>query len=420
MSINDESPALTKIRKARLKLLFNFTFFGNLVMKLPEKDATDAGWCDTAAVDGRNIYYNRNYIDDLSVEETTFVFAHEVLHVVFDHFGRRSHRDPQWWNMACDYVINATLIQEGIGKMPEKKVDVKDSDGKATQRVGLYDSKYIGWSSEAVYDDLEKRKVKKQLTLDVHIEMGKDAQDGAGKKSNNGIPIDIDEESLKEIRAAMKDKILESAAASQGRLPASIARLLDQLVEPKINWRDYIRETIQSQLTSDYTWHKPSRRNQNADVILPSLQKEEQIDVEVTIDQSGSISKEMAMDFVSEVYGITQQYAQFTIGVSTFDTELYNRQVFTNENVDEMLEYTPMGGGGTDFNAFWNYYKKNDINPKLLIVFTDLECYDHGPPNYCDNVIWLVNNPHNKDIFPQFGTWVRYDRAEGVVDTGSV
>ena len=144
---------------------------------------------------------------------------------------------------------------------------------------------------------------------------------------------------------------------------------------------------------------------------------EETINIEVTVDMSGSISTEMARDCLSEIYGITQQYNNFTIGVSTFDTKLYNRQEFTSENIDELLEYEPLGGGGTDFYAFWNYYKNHNIEPKLLIVFTDLECSDHGPSNYCDT-LWLVNNPWSKDIKPQFGTWIRYEREEGVVETG--
>ena len=172
-------------------------------------------WCPTAEVDGRYIYFNPKFIDDQTIDEVTFVLAHEVLHVVYMHFGRRSHRDPQWWNMATDYCINAVLVQEKIGKMPEKQVEVKDENGKAAQRVGLYDSKYIGWTSEAIYDDLEKRKVKKQMTLDVHIEMGKDAQDGAGKNANKGIPVEVDEESLKKIRESLKDKVLQAASASQ-------------------------------------------------------------------------------------------------------------------------------------------------------------------------------------------------------------
>lgn len=408
---------ITKIKKARLSLLFNNPFFGSLIMQLPLQEENT--WCTTAAVDGRYIYWNRKFFEGLSLDEVIFVLAHEVMHVVYDHFGRRGHRDPGYYNMAGDYVINAMLINEKIGAMPMKPVVDKDESGNTSQRVGLYDKKYEGWTSEAVYDDLQKRQVKKQMTLDVHIQMGKDGQDGAGKKANGGIPIEVDEATLKEIRESLKDKILQAAQAAAGKMPASIARLVDHLVEAKINWRDYIRETIQSQLTADYTWHKPNRRHSSSDIVFPSLVKEETIDVEVSIDQSGSISAEMARDFLSEIWGITNQYSSYRIAVSTFDTKVYNRQVFTEDNIDEMLDYEPKGGGGTSINSVWQYLRKHDITPKLLIVFTDLEDDDHGDPNYC-NTLFLINNPYNKSILPQHGSWVRYERDLGVTDSGSV
>ena len=408
---------VTKIKKARLSLLFHNPFFGSLIMQLPLQEENT--WCTTAAVDGRYIYWNRKFFENLSLDEVIFVLAHEVMHCVYDHFGRRGHRDPGYWNMAGDFVINAMLINEKIGAMPTKPVADKDESGNTSQRVGLYDKRYEGWNSEAVYDDLQKRQVKKQMTMDVHIQLGKDSQDGAGKQANSGIPIDIDEEALKGIREEVKNKILQAAQAAAGKLPASIARLVDHLVEAKINWRDYIRETIQSQLTADYTWHKPNRRHAFSDVIFPSLIKEETIDVEVSIDQSGSISTDMARDFLSEIHGITQQYSQFTIAVSTFDTKLYNRQVFTSDTVDELLDYEPKGGGGTRIPVVFDYLKKHNIEPKLLIIFTDLEDNSHGDPNYC-NTLWLINNPYNKNIVPEFGSWVRYERDQGVTETGSV
>jgi predicted metal-dependent peptidase len=423
MSTNQD--VVTKIKKARLSLLFNQPFFGSLIMQMPLVEADD--WCPTAAVDGRYTYWNRKFFEGLTLDEVIFVLAHEVMHVVYDHLGRRGHRDPGYWNMAGDYVINAMLQNEKIGAMPTRPVPVKDGEGNTSQRVGLYDKRYEGWTSEAVYDDLQKRKVTKQMTLDVHLELGKDGQDGEGKKqmqgpNGKGIPVQVSDEDLKKIREELKNKVLQAAQAaqSQGKLPAGIARMVDMLVEAKINWRDYILQSIQSQLTADYAWHKPNRRHMGSDVIFPSLIKEDTIDVEITIDQSGSISKEMARDFLSEIHGITQQYNNFTIGVSTFDTRLYNRQVFNSENVDELLDYEPKGGGGTDFNSFWNFYKKHDIQPKLLIVFTDLECDDHGPRDYCDQVIWVVNNPYNKKILPDFGTWVRYERDVGVTEVGAV
>jgi predicted metal-dependent peptidase len=323
--------------------------------------------------------------------------------------------------MASDLVINSMLMQEKIGTMPTRPVEVKDGEHKGSQRVGLYDAKYAGWTSEAVYDDLIKRGVKKQLTLDVHLELGKDGMDSQGRKQmqGQGIPIDVSDEDLKKIQEDLKAKVLQAAQAAQaaGKLPASIARMVDGLVEPKINWRDYIRECVQSQLTADYSWHRPNRRHHGSDVIFPSLIKEEQVDVEISIDQSGSISEDMARDFLSEIYGITTQYNQFTIAVSTFDTKLYNRQVFTQENGEELLEYTPKGGGGTRIPVVFDYLKANSIEPKLLIIFTDLEDDSHGDPNYC-NTLWLINNPYNKNIVPEFGSWVRYSRDQGVTETG--
>ena len=138
------------------------------------------------------------------------MLCHEVLHVALDHFGRRTHRDPSWWNMANDYVINGMLVTDKIGKMPTKKVADVDEKGETNQRVGLYDNKYLGWTSEAVYDDLEKRKVKKQMTLDVHLELGADGNGkGKGRQAvdKDGNPIKVSEEELKKIREEMKNKV---------------------------------------------------------------------------------------------------------------------------------------------------------------------------------------------------------------------
>ena len=415
-------PVTTNIAKARLKLLFTQPFFGTLTMQLALVDATNAGWCPTAAVDGRNIFFNRDFFKDLDVEEIIFVLCHEVLHVALDHFGRRTHRDPEWWNMANDYVINAMLTADKIGKMPTKRIEdtnaPKDANGATAQRVGLYDAKYLGWTSEAVYDDLEKRKVKKELTMDVHIEMGDDADDGKGKKQGKGIPVKVSSEDLKKIREDAKTKVLQAAQASAGKMPASLARLLDDLLEPQINWRELLQQNIQSCITDDFTWMKPNRKHMSSGIFLPTLKKDETIDVQVAIDMSGSITNEMAADFISEIWGMMDMYADFTVGIICFDTEVYNYQVFTKQNADELLEYEPKGGGETDFNAFWNYWIQNEIEPKKAIVFTDgYPCGDWGPENYCDT-IWVITEGYKTRIQPPFGQWAYYEHGKGVDEVG--
>lgn len=411
-------PIQKKISQARLKLLFQQPFFGTLTMQLPLVDATDSGWCDTAAVDGRNIYYNRNFFNDLDIDEMQFVLCHEVLHVALDHFGRRTHRDPSWWNMANDYVINGMLVSDKIGKMPTKKVDVKDEDGNANQRVGLYDEKYLGWTSEAVYDDLEKRKVKKQMTLDVHLELGKDAKPGDGKGKGKGPGINVSEEDLKQIRDEFKNKVLQAAQAAAGKMPASLQRLVDMLVEPKISWRDLLQQNIQSCITDDFTWMRPNRKHMYGGIFLPTLDKDETIDIAVAIDMSGSISDKMASDFLGEVYGIMQQYNDFNISILCFDTQVYNFQTFTKDTADDLLRYECKGGGGTDFSAFWDYWKENNIEPKKAVVFTDgFPFGSWGPEGYADT-LWVITEGAKTRVKPPFGQYAYYDHGKGVDEVG--
>lgn len=414
-------PITKKISQARLKLLFQQPFFGTLTMQLPLVDATDSGWCDTAAVDGRNIYYNRKFFNDLDIDEMQFVLCHEVLHVALDHFGRRTHRDPSWWNMANDYVINGMLVSDKIGKMPTKKVDVKDEDGNANQRVGLYDEKYVGWTSEAVYDDLEKRKVKKQMTLDVHLELGNDAKpggNGSGGKDGKGKGITIGEEELKQIRDEFKNKVLQAAQAAAGKMPASLQRLVDMLVEPKISWRDLLQQNIQSCITDDFTWMRPNRKHMYGGIFLPTLDKDETIDIAIAIDMSGSISDAMASDFLGEVYGIMQQYNDFNISILCFDTQVYNYQTFTKDSSDDLLRYECKGGGGTDFSAFWDYWKENNIEPKKAVVFTDgFPFGSWGPENYADT-LWVITEGAKTRVKPPFGQYAYYDHSKGVEEIG--
>lgn len=455
-----------KITKAKIKLFFEHPFFGNLTMGMKLLDSTDSGWCPTAATDGRNIYYNRNFFQNLNPNEVIFVLCHEILHVAFDHLGRRNHRDPVYWNMANDYVINAMLMKEKIGTMPTKPVEdpAAKARGETHQRVGLYDARYDGWYSEKIYEDLQKRKVEKKLTLDVHLELGDDAKDQpdksgpgvkisakGGKKLTLDVPIfgndangevelgdgqgqgkdqpgtsgpgvEISAEDLRKIREEMRGRVITAAQSAQaaGKLPASIARLVNELTEPVINWRELLAQNIQSCLTDDFTFQRPNRRHMYSGVFLPSLKKDETVDVTVAIDMSGSISDKMAQEFLSEVWGIANSYADFRISVLCFDTQVYNFQVFTPDTVDDLLSYECKGGGGTDFMAFWNYWRENDIEPKKAVIFTDgYPGGEWGPSNYADT-LWIITEGRHTKIVPPFGQYAYFEAQQGVVEVGTV
>jgi predicted metal-dependent peptidase len=395
--------ARERLVTARIGLLLRHSFFGNLATRLTLINADE--WCATAATDGQKFYYNSRFIMMLKPKEVEFLVAHEVLHVVYDHMGRRGDRDPQIWNIADDYCVNADLKRHKIGQF-------------ITTVPCLYEQKYDGKSAEEVYDDLMKN-VKKismddliEQLLDDHLdsEDGEgegDGEDGNSKGNGKGRPQLSDEEKER-IRQEVKQAIINaSSTAEAGSLPAGVERLIRQATDPVMPWRELIQTNLTSAIRTDYSWMRPSRRGWHMDAIMPGMTPGEEIDVVVAIDMSGSISDKQAQQFLGEIGGMMDAFDGYKVHVFCFDTEIYNPQDFNSENMDGIDTYEPQGGGGTDFDAIFEYLKKVGNVPKRLICFTDgYPCGSWGDPDYCDTT-WVIHGDKNPN--PPFGTYAIYD-----------
>jgi predicted metal-dependent peptidase len=399
-----QQEVLDKIIVARVGLLLRHPFFGNMATRLGIQECDE--WCPTAATDGRNLYYNTEFFSKLSAREIEFVIAHEILHCVFDHIGRTEQRDRQIYNIACDYIVNNTLVRDNIGEQP-KDIPI------------FQDFKYEGWSSEKVYDEIYKKYDEKQLKklgqlLDEHLEWGDNDGQGQGKNDKNKEEGQkkkptFSKEELRKIRDEIKDSILQSAqAAGAGNLPKEVERIVQSMTNPKMNWREILQTQIQSTIKSDYSFMRPSRKGWHSGVVLPGSQFEQTIDIAVAIDASGSISEKQLTEFLSEIKSIMDQYKDYRIKVWTFDTEVYNEQDY-GPNDGDISQYQITGGGGTDFMCNWDYMKKNDIVPKRLIMFTDGYTYDSwGDPYYCDTV-FVIHDNHNDRVEAPFGVTTKYE-----------
>jgi predicted metal-dependent peptidase len=386
---------------ARVGMLLRASFFGNLATRLKLINADE--WCATAATDGRNFYYNTRFIKMLKPKEVEFLFGHEVLHVVYDHFGRRGDRHPMLSNVAADYCVNADLKKHRVGEF-------------ITSVPCLYESKYEGMSYEEVYDDLYKNAEKIDINdliqklLDDHMEDEGDDSDSDGENQDGKNRVKrpkLTEEEKAAIRDEIKEAMLSAAqTCDAGNIPAGVKRIIQDLTEPKMNWRELIRQQIESTVKSDFTWLRTSRKGWDMDAVMPGMKTQEAIDICVMIDMSGSISDTQGRDFVSEVKGIMETFEDYRIHIGCFDTEVYNMQVFTSDNLEDISEYRLDGGGGTDFDCFFDYFKKEDIEPKKLVVFTDgYPGGSWGDPNYCDTV-WIIHGDKNPN--PPFGVWALY------------
>jgi predicted metal-dependent peptidase len=388
--------AETRLIKARLRLLFKHPFFGQLALRMPLVDVTNDGWCPTAATDFRFIYYNTNFIDKLDQDELVFLVAHEIGHCIFEHFIRVEDRDKALWNMAGDYVINLMLKDNGIGRFP-------------TSVPGLLDPKYKGYTTEEVYDDLINNNADLKDTLDMHIEMSDGSEDGDGDGENDGKgkAPKLKKSDSKKISDEIRQSILQAAAASSGDLPNEINRIINSLTESKMDWREHIRSTIESTFKSDFTWMRPNRKGWHMSAVLPGMTPGEQIDIAIGIDTSGSISQKTLTDFMSEVNGIMEQFDAYTIRIWQFDTKVYGYDVFTHEDGKDMRNYEIRGGGGTDFDANFNFMKENEIEPNQFIMFTDMMPWNSwGDENYCDTLFVAHGT---KTIVAPYGKTIYYD-----------
>jgi len=392
--------ARERLVTARIGLLLRHSFFGNLATRMQLINADE--WCSTAATDGLKFYYNSRFIMMLKPKEVEFLVGHEVLHVVYDHMGRRGNRDPEIWNIADDYAVNADLKRHKVGEFI-KTVPC------------LYETKYDGKPAEEIYDDLMKnvQKISIEDLLDQMIDDHMDGEgegdsEGNGDKEGKGKRPSMSTEERERVRQEVKQAIINAASSAEaGSLPLGVERLIRQHTNPVMPWRELIQTNLTSAIRADYSWMRPSRRGWHMDAIMPGMNPGEEIDVVVAIDMSGSISNKQAQQFLGEIGGMMDSFDGYKVHVFCFDTETYNPKDFSSENMDIIDEYEPMGGGGTDFDCIFKYLKDVGNVPKRLIVFTDGYPYGSwGDADYCDTT-WIIHGDKNPN--PPFGTYALYD-----------
>jgi len=399
--------------KARIDMLMDAPFFGNLATRLRLKDATE--WCPTLATDGKYFYYNRHFVAAMNEKERIFGMGHEILHCVYDHMdsARRGDRNPTLWNIANDYVINADLIDANIGEQI-RLVEI------------CHDWKYRGKVSEEIYDELfkemeEQGRIQYVDSFDVHLdrEDGDDEGSGEGTEGegdNDGSkgPVKYTAEEKENIKQEFQNAVMQSAkAAGAGNLPGGVKRMLKDLLNPQLDWRQLLAMQIQSVIRSDYTFQTPSRKGMNEGIWLPGMDRETTIDIALALDMSGSICDEMSRDFLSEVKGIMDQYTDFRIHLFCFDTSVHNPQQFDQSTMDDFMNYELVGGGGTDFDCCFDYMKEQGIQPKKFVMFTDGYPWDSwGDESYCDTLFIVHGGGYGEPPVAPFGITVPYERND--------
>lgn len=382
------------IKQTITAILLKHPFYGFLLQTMKWKEASNM---PTMATDGKNIYYNAEFFNKLTIKERTFAIAHEIFHCMVYSIQRTGGRDRQYWNMASDYAINANLIEDKVGEC---------------RKDWLYDPKYAGLSADEIYKLLVQNKAEKKQGQDMHLDpsdgLGQDS-DGEGEEGEGKMPK-ISEDQMNKNMEDFKREMVRAYqnAKMSGELPKSIQKIVDEYINPRINWKTLLQVSIRSLFKNDTTWQRPNRRSVDRRFILPTTWFEDTVDVCVSIDTSGSISDADKVVFLSEVMGILTSFKNCKMQIWCFDTEVHAHKVYAQNELSQVPSYVMEGGGGTSIQCNFDYMKEKRIKPKQLVVFTDgFNCSDFwGDPNYCDTVFIIHSNPNPR---VPFGRWAIYE-----------
>tara|TARA_R110002126_G_scaffold130093_4_gene273296 strand:- start:1695 stop:2933 length:1239 start_codon:yes stop_codon:yes gene_type:complete len=384
-----------RLKKAKITLMRHKKFALYSGVMMVGKTVLDDTF-PTACTDGRNEIYGREFLKQLTDKNVCFVVLHENLHKLFKHmfiWRKLFDENPQLANAACDFVINLMLVNtdptEEVIAMPQK-------DGKPW---GCLDRKYAGMNAKQVFDELKKEQKSGK---------GGDGKGGDGK--GTGVPEGFDEhdwKGAKELSEADRkelEKELDRAirqgqiahAKMNGKGGADMPLEIGDLLTPKIDWREVLREFINSicQAKDTSSWRRINRRLLAADIYMPSLVGERVGHVVVGIDTSGSIGKAELTAFISELKFILENVHPEKMDLLYWDTEVENHEVYTEGNMQGVEAVTQVrGGGGTNPVCVDKYLKDKAIHPECIIMLTDGYVGDWGNAWEAPTLWAIIDNP---------------------------
>lgn len=336
---------LDKLLTARAQLVICQPFFG--VLALSQLELVEDKNIPTAGVDGRHMFYNPDFIDKLTLDELIGIYVHEVLHCAAGHPWRKDARDDHRWNVACDYAVNP-IVKESKFILPGEQ-----------GRDYLFKAEWAGKAAEEIYNLLPEQPQQKSYILSGDV-MAPGTSD-EGPSSNEKAELEADWR-MAVVQAAQVAKM-------RGEFPAHLERLAGTLARPKCDWKNLLARFVQSQAKDDYYWTRPNRRYLPYNLSLPSLHSETMKPIVVGIDTSGSIDDKQLEAFTSELNGILSQCRPERTYVLWADAEVASAQVFER---DELIEFKPDGGGGTDFRPVFDYAKEHCEDAAAIVYITDM------------------------------------------------
>jgi predicted metal-dependent peptidase len=367
-----------KVSKAKALLILDHPFFGTAVSRRPIKYGNEVPTAGMTATG--QMMLNPAWVEPLTVKQIMFLLAHEAMHYMLAHALRRKHRNHNAWNVACDKVINDTLIDAKVGDFIDGGVTL--ADGR-------------NYASEELYDEADD---------DCDGGIGKDVGDIV---DDNGVPLD--DAQVKQLEAQAKIETIQSAklAKQSGKLPSSIERIVDEMVNVITPWHEKLERYMTSKVKDGYSWNRPNRRFVGQGMYLPGYDYVPRMgEVVLAVDTSGSLNSEELAYFNAHINRILETCLPEKVTVIYCDYDIGGTTEYTPDDLPIILK--PVGGGGTSFKPVFKWLDSYAGEIECLIYFTD----GWGDQDELDepavDTVWLTTD---REEFP-FGEVITFDKEE--------
>ena len=368
-----------KVSKAKALLILDHPFFGTAVSRRPIKYGIEVSTAGMTATG--QMLLNPAWVEPLTVKEIMFLLAHEAMHYMLAHALRRKHRNHNAWNVACDKVINDTLIDAGVGDF---------IDGGVTLTEGR------NYASEELYDE-----------NDDDIGDGGIGYDVGDIVDENGQPLD--ESQIHQLEVQAKIDTIQSAkvAKQSGKLPASIERIVDEMVTVITPWHEKLERYMTSKVKDGYSWSRPNRRFVGQGMYLPGYDYTPRMgELVLAVDTSGSLSSEELAYFNAHINRILETCLPEKVTVIYCDYDIGGTQEYTPDDLPIVLK--PVGGGGTSFKPVFEWLLTYEGEVECLIYFTDGWGDQDELEEPAVDTVWLTTE---REKFP-FGEVIKFDKEE--------
>ena len=361
------------LKKAHITIMrHRETYLYSGVLMLGESTISDN--VATAATNGRDKFYNKDFIMRLTPEEVTAIVLHEGLHVFLKHMMRHTDlmaEDARLANAAMDYVVNDIIV------------NLKDKSLAKLPKGGLYDAKFHDWSVREIYNYLKTGKNKQGDDEGEPEE--KEGDDGETEEviigpstfptkpmdehqELEGLSEGEEEELGKEI-----DKAIQESALLAGMTGGELPRAISELLQPKLDWREVLNEYLSARLrgVDEFTFAKFNRKRVVSGLYRPSTYNERIGRIVVAFDTSASISQEQINEFTAELAAICGNVVPEEVVVLWWDTRIAGEQHFSEDYTNLVAMLKPSGFGGTRVSCVSEYMVRNNVEADALVVFTD-------------------------------------------------